>query len=282
VRSDGLGQVVPRAWAARGRRLLAAVLVLGSAVGLRPAPAAAWGAVGHALIARVAAAYVTPEARTQVRELLHGASLADVASWADDIRERREETARWHFVDIPLWRRAYDPHWDCRKTPRGDCAVRAIGRFERTLADPQAPPATRAEALKFLVHLIGDIHQPLHCATNHDGGGNDVPVTFFGEPTNLHWVWDTGIIEHVGLRESAYLGVLDAWLQSEKVAALQRGSVVEWVNESHRLAVEHAYKIPADHRLGDAYFVANRPIVDRQLATAGVRLARVLNDALGR
>lgn len=267
---------------AHRRRLLAAALVLGCSAALRPAPAVAWGAIGHALIARVAAAHLTPQARARVRELLHGASLADVASWADDVRETREETARWHFVDIPLWRRAYDPHRDCRKTPYGDCAVAAIGRFARTLADPQAPPAARGEALKFLVHLIGDIHQPLHCATNHDGGGNDVLVTFFGEPANLHWVWDTGIIEHAGLREAAYAGALETWLRSENVAALQRGSVVDWVNESHRLAVEHAYKIPADHRLGDAYFAANRPIVDRQLATAGVRLARVLNDALGR
>src|ERR1051326_3738936 len=127
-----------------------------------PAPAAAWGPLAHRVIARVAARHLSPAVRSEVARLLDGQSLADVAFWADEIREGRPETARWHYVDIPLAARDYQPARDCRPTPRGDCIIAAIERERSILADHAAMDRRRAEALRLVVHLIGDLHQPLH------------------------------------------------------------------------------------------------------------------------
>ena len=256
---------------------------------LSPAPTLAWGWKVHVVIAKIAAKRLSPGARHAVTGLLRGQTLADIANWADDVRSTRPETGQWHFVDIPLPAASYDPARDCRPTPAGDCVIAATQRWLRVLADRRRSNASRVEALKFVVHLIGDVHQPLHCADNGDHGGNDVEVTFFAhslnpfnqKPWNLHAVWDAGLIEHARLSVTAYTKRLAAGLASVDVRALQEGTLVDWALESHRAAVDHAYaSVPASRRLGAAYFGANRPVVDDRLARAGVRLARVLNDAL--
>jgi nuclease S1 len=247
----------------------------------RPGRALAWGSVGHVVIARVAAERLSPQARAAAKRLLGGSSLATVANWADEIKEAEPYTTRWHFVDIPRRRDHYVARRDCRTTPAGDCAIAAIERFEQVLRDGEAAPTRRARALKFLVHVVGDLHQPLHCADDHDAGGTRLLVLFYGEPTDLHRVWDAGIIERTGVSEAAYAKALDDWLSTQDIAALQSGSVIDWAEESHAAAVEHAYVLPRNHKLTAAYARANRPVVDRQLALAGVRLARLLNEALG-
>ena len=116
---------------------------------------------------------------------------------ADQIRMQRPETAPWHYVNIPIHPAPdepsdYDATRDC---PNDACVVAKIEQFERVLADRQVSQRQRLEALKYLVHFVGDVHQPLHTSNDHDRGGNEVPVTFMGRQTNLHAVWDTGIIE---------------------------------------------------------------------------------------
>ncbi len=212
--------------------------------------------------------------------LLGGDALAAVASWADDVREQRPETTLWHFVNIPRRATRYAPARDCRSTPLGDCIVAAIERFKGVLADRAAESASRAEALKFIVHLVGDLHQPLHCANDNDRGGNTVAVTFFRQATDLHRVWDSGLIAKMDLGETDYARHLEGWLAGQRVAALQGGTTISWALEAHRSAAAHAYRIPASKRLGGAYYDANEPVVDRQLARAGVRLARLLNTLL--
>jgi hypothetical protein len=258
------------------------------AVLLLPAVTRAWGREGHVIIASIATQHLSPRARQAVAQLLNGETLSDVANWADEIRGDRPETERWHFVDIPLGRRRYDATSDCRPTPHGDCVIAATERFRRVLADARRRPRERAEALRFLVHLIGDLHQPLHCADDHDHGGNDVLVSFFGQRLhphthqrwNLHAVWDSGMIGRPGLSATRYAGQLQDLLVAADLAALERGTVVDWALEAHQAAVDHAYKtLPANKRLGTAYFRDNLPVVDDLLAKAGVRLAGVLNSA---
>jgi nuclease S1 len=249
-------------------------------IALLPGPAVAWGTIGHMVIARLAAERLSPQARAAAKRLLGGASLASVANWADEIKAAEPYTARWHFVDIPRHRDHYVARRDCRTTAAGDCAIAAIERFERVLRDGHASPGRRARALKFLVHVVGDLHQPLHCADDHDAGGTQVLVLVSAEPMDLHRVWDAAIIERTGLGEAAYAKALNDWLSTQDVPALQNGSVIDWAEESHLAAVEHAYALPRNRKLTAAYFRANRPIVDRQLAVAGVRLARVLNEVL--
>jgi hypothetical protein len=165
-----------------------------------------------------------------------------------------------------------------------------IERFSKVLADPATDFKKRQKALKYLIHFVGDLHQPLHAGDNHDHGGNDVQVEFLGEtinpykhqPWNLHAVWDSGILEEHDRDAHHYAERLNAWLHTQPEGAFQDGSVVDWAMESHRIAKDHVYVLPENHKLREAYCRANAPMVDQQLAKAGVRLAKLLNDALGK
>jgi S1/P1 Nuclease len=160
----------------------------------------AWGYDCHRIIAEIAEQFLEPQTAHQVRTLLtidNVTTLADVSTWADEIRIQHPETAPWHYVNIPIHpspgeAEGYVAARDC---PRDDCIVAKIAQFDLVLADRQASERQRLEALKYLVHFVGDIHQPLHVSDNNDRGGNDVIVIFRGYPTNVHAVWDTGIIE---------------------------------------------------------------------------------------
>jgi hypothetical protein len=148
--------------------------------------AASWGASGHAIIAEIAQRRLHPQAVRKIRELLGGdVSLASVASWADELALLRPNTANWHFVNIPYDAVSYDPARDCKDTPRGDCVINAIARARSLLSDRMVSRRQRAEALMFLIHFVGDVHQPLHAADRHDAGGSQVSST--GENTSGIW-----------------------------------------------------------------------------------------------
>jgi hypothetical protein len=248
-----------------------------------PHAALAWGASGHAIVAEIAQRRLEPGPSAKVKELLGGeVSLASIASWADDVRPRETETTNWHFVDIPYDASRYDPARDCQRSPIGDCVIEAIARFRTILADASQSREARARALKFLVHFVGDIHQPLHCAhRNHDRGGNDVMVFFFDERVALHKVWDTSIIDRRVFNWGEYVRHLEEeWFPQQDAAKLAKGGAIDWALESHALAVKVVYAIPGDFNLGESYYKKALPVVDRQLAAAGVRLAKLLNEAL--
>jgi hypothetical protein len=166
-------------------RRLAIVLIVATLV---PAQAFAWGSEGHRIIAEIAEQHLQPETARQIRDLLaieNETSLAHVANWADQIRPQRPETASWHFVDIPITAPGYDRSRDCA----GDnCVVAKIDQFTDELRNPALAPRQRLEALKFVVHFVGDLHQPLHASDNNDRGGNEVHVTFQGHRTNLRLI----------------------------------------------------------------------------------------------
>lgn len=253
-----------------------------------PSSLYAWGEAGHRIIADVADRRLNEQARHEIQALLGGASPASVAGWADRIRGERPETAPWHFVNLPFKASRYDPKRDCASPSAGDCVIAAIVRFRTVLADRARPAAERAEALKFLIHLIADLHQPLHAVNRNDRGGNDVEVRFFGEalnaasgkPWSLHAVWDAGLIERTGLSEPAYVARLEGWIKKRKGTGLQRGTVVDWALEAHRAAVRVAYRLPKNRNLSKDYFEKSLPAMDALLAKGGVRLARVLNETL--
>lgn len=269
-------------------------------------PSFAWWDKGHAIVAEVAADRLTPHARTAVRKILKddptGHTLVAVSGWADTVRKTpMPETYNWHFVDVPVDAQppSYDAARDCQPGPEGDCIIAALDREVVVLKDTSAPPSDRAQALKFITHLVGDLHQPLHCAErNHDAGGNAVIVTFLGathEPYpfqaslwNLHAVWDGGMIDHTQRSRSAYVQRLKDWIATQDATAIENGTFIDWANETHLQAVNHAYRTasgadefpPTTGEVGEDYQAANIGVVDRQLAKAAVRLAKVLNDAL--
>lgn len=230
------------------------------------ADALAWGSEGHRIIADIAEQYLEPATARQVRDLLaveNATTLAEVSNWADEIRPQRRETAPWHFVDIPLQASGYDASRDC---PRGACVVAQIDRFVAELRDQHLPPRQRLEALKFVVHFIGDVHQPLHASDNNDRGGNNVKVLFDGRATNLHAVWDTWLLAPaVAGDERSYALRLFHSITPAEIAAWRGGSSTDWANESHDVARRVIYgELPHSGTLPASYEAAALPIVNEQ------------------
>lgn len=258
------------------------------------APAFAWGPEGHRIVAELARQRLNPSARRAIVQLLGDDDLASISTWADEVRPSRPETAGWHFVDIPSSATAFDEPRDCyhpkQRVPatladHHNCVVDRITMFERVLADLQAPRAERIEALKFLVHFVGDIHQPLH-AISEARGGNDIHVVEFGHrecghrECDLHGTWDVGLIHHARLNEGLYTARLSDLVAREGLDSKSGGTPAQWANDSFRLA--HAVWVSEGSDIDESYYRRNRPALDRQLALAGVRLAHVLNEALGK
>ena len=255
---------------------------------------AAWGPKGHAIVADIAASRLTPATRENIQLLLDGQSLASVASWADQVRKERDESYNWHFVDIPKDAAGFSEERDCfrpldkHKDAQADhhnCVVDRIEMFEKTLADENASRTARVEALKWLVHFTGDLHQPLH-AIDEARGGNDIKLPVFGSARcgdydcNLHWAWDTLLLEHSGYSEEKYLERLQLLIEKAGLEQQAPGTPVDWANESHREARQIiAQKAVA---IDEQYYQANISLVDKQLALAGLHLAALLNATLGK
>ena len=250
-----------------------------------PAVGLAWGVEGHHIAADIAEQYLEPETARQVHELLeleNATTLAEVSTWADDIRRQRPGTAPWHYVNIPIHPQngpsGYDAVRDC---PDGNCVVAKIDEFTAALGDKAAPQRDRLEALKFLVHFVADIHQPFHCADDHDRGGNDTHVSFLGRNTTLHALWDSGLLEAAAIPDGrAYAMKLAQSIKPADVDRWRRGTPADWATESY----ERAKLIYGDSHearsLQVFYETEFLPIVASQLQKAGVRLANLLNAAL--
>src|ERR1700744_4902270 len=161
-------------------------------------PALAWGPEGHQIVAAIAARELTPAARAKAGALLGGDANALMvldSSWADEIRQQRPETMAWHYVNIEIGLHVYNPAHDC---PNRDCGVAQITRDEKILGDNRAPLAARQEALRFLIHFIADVHQPLHAADRNDKGGNSLQLRLNGKRLSLHQIWDQDVVMVLG------------------------------------------------------------------------------------
>lgn len=266
------------------------VAALALAIVFAPLPASAWWQKGHRLVAGVAAKHLTPMARRNVKALLGTESLADVASWADDYRPLETQTGPWHYTDLPAKSDTYDRDRDCPMQPGvkagarndkwRDCATDRILFFEAQLRDNTLDPIDRAVALKYLVHFVGDIHQPLH-ASGVEAGGNGIPVTAFGSEScstsgkcNLHNIWDGYLIDRTQLSEQQYLARLEAEIRVKHMSAGSDDPVV-WTNESK--TASDAAMVPKNADIDEAYFQRELPVIDQRLELAGLRLASVLN-----
>ncbi len=255
------------------RAAIFACLLISVVVSL-PAPARAWGCEGHQVVALLAEKHLTPHALSMAKKILAegpidpslsrfckpGATdpLADASTWPDDMRGLRPETAPWHYVDIPLGttRREVEKFCD----PKEGCVTRAISDQLAVLRSSETDPRKRADALRFLIHFVGDLHQPLHATTNNDQGGNCVPVAFFDAlpqlrnpltesyAPNLHGVWDTNILARAteGKTVEQVASDLDQSFR-KKIARWEKGSadIDAWAWESYQLAAKMVYgKLP--------------------------------------
>lgn len=258
----------------------------------------AWGAQGHRLVGLIAAERLTPVARQHVAWLLDGQTLAEVSSWADSVTSEQVQTSYWHYLNIPPEARGYDRDRDCPRQPgtaaasRGDrwrdCVVDRILYWEERLGNPKLDRADRATALKFVVHLIGDLHQPFH-ALGVGRGGNDVHVRVFGQsdcgidparpaPCNLHSVWDGRLIARRNLDDPSFVAVLQKVIVSKGFGSQPSGTPAQWAEQSFKLAKEAL--VTPDTNIDEAYFRRHIGVIEDRLALGGVRLAAVLNRAL--
>ncbi|KRE99918.1 S1/P1 Nuclease [Frateuria sp. Soil773] len=265
------------------RRLLTVALA-----GFAIAPAAhAWGPLGHSIVAELAQRHLNPAAEAEVEHLLapeHTTHLADVASWPDQIQDDPALAALWkqtralHYIDFLHGDCDYVPPRDCRG---GKCVVAGLDHYVQILADRGQPDAARREALKFVVHFVGDVHQPLHAGSRDDKGGNTYQVQFRGKGSNLHKVWDSGLLSTRGLDWRGYAAELDARgpVPLPPPIAPLDNAYAQWAEESCRITVAPGF-YPDGHVIGQAYVDAELPVAERRLREAGRRLAEVLNLAL--
>lgn len=254
------------------RQLLSCIL----AVGLS-GPLQAWGPEAHAAIGMLALSQLQPGARARLDRILagpEGETMRAACNWPDAVREEEawKWSARLHYVDLPRGAAAYSQPRDC---PDRLCAAEAIKTYAKELANPAAGRRQRSRALAWLCHLVGDLHQPLHVGRRRDRGGNGVTVVFFGEPTNLHSVWDSGLIDREKLSFSEWAEFLLP-VSEEEVERLQATSPLDWAMESKALR-EAVYDIGTGGLSWD-YRYRSLPIVERRLREAGVRLAGLLNS----
>jgi nuclease S1 len=248
--------------------------VLGLAAFAIPGAASAWGSDGHRLIAELAQEQLDEPTRRELDALLAsepGSTLASISTWADE--HRAPSTAAWHYVNMPRGGTCtFDELRDC---PSGQCVGKAIEKQANALA-AEAPPSERLKALKYLVHLVADVHQPLHAGYEDDRGGNLYQLRAFDRGTNLHAVWDSGLIAH-------WPGGLPALRRAAVSARIDEGGDVrgasEWAEESCRIVARVGF-YPGRKLDHESYLRRMGPVLTSRIALAARRTARLLRVVL--
>lgn len=233
----------------------------------------AWGQIGHRVVGEIAESHLSSKANKEIRKILGNESLAQASTWPDFIRRRVKELDKfttWHYINI---KKGYKLS-EIKRSDKGD-VLTALYYFEKELKNKKLSKKKKIEALRFLVHFTGDVHQPLHAGYLEDKGGNSIKLTWFGEMTNLHSIWDRGIISAQKLSYKEYTKFINNPSASD-IKAWQKSSKDDWVIESSKL-VPRCYNYGDKKRWEYDYIYANLAIVNIRLLQAGVRLAGVLN-----
>jgi hypothetical protein len=276
-----------------------------SALALLPTQACAWGSEGHILVAAIARSRLSPETLAKVDAILaqdHDAStpsdMMSRAVWADVYRRDHRETSQWHFADVEKDHPDFDTACfghpasaqPASAGPENACVIDRVADFARELGDPKTPMPERILALKFVLHFVGDMHQPLHVADNHDHGGNCILISLGGSRTvNLHSYWDTGVVLELGTDARDILTRLTADITPDKAGAWSTGDFNSWAHETNLIAFRTAYSFHTQPRCEQSptpllfpkgYDEAAQAAAATQIERAGVRLAVVLERAL--
>ena len=245
-----------------------------------------WGGDGHRLVCEIAFRHLAPEGKMLVSQLraTESVTFAESCTWADEVRDQRPETYNYHFINIPPGQSGMNMTRDCGD-PAKRCAPWAIKHYAIILADANKSTLERGEALKFLSHFVGDLHQPLHAGRPAELGGNRVYVLFFGDrgtegrQINLHSVWDGRILGRANLRWPHSADQLIAEITTPDVSSWANSDVVAWTNESYRIDEDFVYSIPNGGDIQQTYYDRALSISRRRIQQAGIRLAHVINEA---
>ena len=234
-----------------------------------------WGPTGHRTLTKIAEKHLKKSVKRKIKKLLDGQSLAYISTYADEIKSDKKyrKFSAWHYVNFPFGMK----YEDSKKSKYGDLAV-GIATCKRKIIDKNTSKKDKAFYLKLLVHLIGDLHQPLHIGRKEDKGGNTIQVQWHKRGTNLHHVWDEDMINQWDMSYKE-LAENAKPLTKKEIEEIQKGTVIDWINETRQLTI----KVYASANKGDNlswkysydYF---HPMVEPQLEKAGLRLAKVLNE----
>ena len=239
-----------------------------------------WGVTGHRTVGEIAENHLTPKALAGVHDLLGDQSLADVSTWADEVRGKPEyrQTGSWHFLNLPLGL-SYAEFTKQVEGMEQANVYSALLQQEKVLADKEAPREKRVEALKFVVHFVGDLHQPMHISRAEDKGGNTIQVNYDGAGTNLHSLWDTKLLEHQGLTYDQLAEKYDH-MSPAQIRQWQADPLIKWIWESYEISSRLYAEVDAmkSRNIDEAYYQAHLPIIQERIEQAGIRLAGVLNE----
>ncbi|RVQ65995.1 S1/P1 Nuclease [Croceicoccus ponticola] len=241
------------------------------------APAHAWGPSGHRVVGQIAADNVSGRTAAEIALILDdGETLAEASTWPDEQRSDpaafwQKEAGAYHYVTLPDGK----SYAEAGTPPQGD-AISALARFTKVLKDDKASREDKALALRFVVHIVGDLHQPLHNGSGKDRGGNEFQVTYFGRSTNLHTVWDRELVASSDYSFSELAALLESRLTDKQKIAWWNADPLMWVGES--VVIRDTIYPPADNReLGYEYVWKNWPIIEQRLTQGGIRLAAYLD-----
>lgn len=253
------------------------LVLVSSLIVLSYSPAAfSWGKTGHRIVGEIAQRNLEAKTLKGIKALAGDDDLSRLSNWPDEIRSdpKMVYTSSWHYVSIPTGK----TYWDQKRNKEGD-VIEALYRFEDTLRDPKAKKEEKLDALKFLVHMAGDLHQPLHVGLAEDRGGNSIRVKWFKSESNLHTVWDEELIDFEKLSFTEYANYLNHYSKDEK-KEWEKGSFIDWAKESQDLRPK-VYDLPEGGSLSYEYNYKVKPLVEQRLKQGGLRLAYVLNKIFG-
>lgn len=233
-----------------------------------------WSKTGHRTTGEVAQQHLSKKAAKAIDKLLNGKSLALVSTFGDDIKADREfkKFSAWHYVNFP----ADKKYGDEEPSEYGDLMT-GIEKCIEVVKDEKRSDADKAFYLKLLVHLVGDLHQPMHVGRIEDKGGNDIQLQWFNKGTNLHRVWDSNMIEEFGMSYSELAESLPRLTKAQK-KYIQKGNIYDWVEESQEIANKIYDSVEVGEKLWYRYNYTWWGTVEQQLQKGGLRLAKILNE----
>jgi nuclease S1 len=239
-----------------------------------------WGRDGHKMVCMIAWWEMKSSTQSKISALLGDDEsyprFMESCLWADNVRGRDEKYDRWstaHYVNLPRGASSFNAERDCGEA---FCVVEGIEESLSALRNPNRSKAEHAVDLKFLSHFVGDIHQPLHAGYADDRGGNDTKVTLFGKPSNMHGMWDYGLLEHSGKPWIDYASILYFEISDADRIAWSSTNPAKWTEESFEVVSTSAYNL-IDTEIGQAYYDQHIQIIESRIKQAGVRLADLLD-----
>lgn len=233
-----------------------------------------WGQNGHRTVGATAEMYLKPKAQKKIYKILNGQSLADASTYADEIKsdKKYDEFKPWHYANVPFDK----TYKQAEKNPKGDIVV-GIQECINKLKSKSLSLSDEQFYLKMLIHLVGDMHQPLHFGLKKDKGANDFKVKWFNQSSNFHRVWDTQMIESYNMSYSELTNNLPK-LDKAEVKHIQSGDLLDWVKDSRELTQKVYKSATSNENLSYRYMYDWFGVLQMQLKKAGIRLAVILND----